>query len=198
MPVQINGVGYTDIVKQAMNEALSSSPDIDSVHEYHEQSVGEPVENLITLSGTGATSRNLFQVVGTVELMQMYGCVADSTSMANLTGAHWELYDSLAAVDLTKNDGVLSGMAVGTFFYKNATAAVTMAVNNNVVGAMSEAVTGVKAFTPFVITQKFGADTFIRFTYTTTTNPINAQLYFRMRFRPHVYDGVNRGTLVAV
>ena len=187
-----------ELVKQAMNEELYANPAHDSVHGYFEQFVGEPAIKLVTLSGTGATSVNLFQLIGTVEIVQIHGCIVDATSMATLTGAHWDLWDSTAALPITKNDGVLSAMAVGTFFYKNANLTITMAVSNNSVGRVNEPTTGVKAFTPFVITQKTGANTYIRFTYTTAVNPINAQLCFHINYIPHTYDGVNKGTLTAV
>jgi len=181
-----------------LNEAMPSSPVVDSVHHYLEHGEGETVTKTITLSASGATaSENIFQLTGTVEIVGLHGGIVDATTLTNLTAGHFELYDSAAAVDLTKNDGVLSGMAVGTFIMKNAVASVTMGIANNVAGALTEGATGVKSFQSFFVTQKTGANTYIRFTYTTSDAPINAQIFIEARYKSH-NNGTVDGTITAV
>jgi len=184
--------------KAELNVPISWTAEVDSVHDYLEQSSGEYVYKTITLSANNTSaSVNIFQLTGTVEVMQIFGSIATKTTLANLTAWYFDLYDSTASVPLTKNDGVLSAMAVGTIFYKNAAASVTMAIGNNAAWAMEEAATGVKAFMPFMITQKTWANTYIRFNYTTTDAPINATLRISVRYRPHTAGWV-KGTLIAV
>lgn len=158
------------------NQALLTGEEDSSVHDYLLRTVGDSVSKVITLDANNtAASVNIFQLTGTCEVFRLFGVVTTATTMTNCTGVHFELYDSDAAVDLTRNDGVLSGLPVGTWFAKNAAAASTMAVNSAAAGALTEAATN-KFFDQFVVTQKTGADTFIRLTYATTDEPIAATL----------------------
>jgi hypothetical protein len=90
-------------------------------------------------------------------------------------------------------------MGVGTLIAKNAAATVTMAIANNAAGALTEGASLSKAFAPFFITQKTGANTYVRMTYTTTDSPIAGSMLIHARFRPeeHTLAGA-QGTLVAV
>jgi hypothetical protein len=74
----------------------------DSIHSYFHASVGEGVSKVITLGGTGATSLNIFQLTGTVEVLSLHGFITAAATLTNMTGVHFELWDSTAAVDLTK------------------------------------------------------------------------------------------------
>ena len=181
----------------AFNIDIPSGPEGDSVHDYLEQVSGEHISNIITLTGTGATSVNIFQLTGTVEILQLHGAVLTADTLTDMTAVHWELFADAAAVDITKNDGDLSAMAVGTFFAKTGAASVTMGINDNVAAAMIEPAAGPKAFAPFIITQMTGTATYLRLTYTTTDDPIVATLGMSVRYRPHTAAGVS-GTLTAV
>lgn len=184
----------------ADNQAMSSSGiQDDSVHDYFHQGVGESATKEITLAAdAGSESVNIFQLTGTVEIVGIHGFITDATTLTNLTGASLQLYDSAAAVQITKNDGVLSGLGVGTLIVKNAAATVTMAVASNAAGAVTESSTiPAQAFAPFFITQKTGANTYVRFTYTTTDSPIDAKIFWHVRYKPESH-GVVTGTLTAV
>ena len=170
----------------------------DSIHDYFHKGIGESVVKEITLAGNaGAESVNIFQLTGSVDILSIYAFISDATTLANLTGGHLELWDSTAAVDITKNDGVLSGMGVGTLLVKNAAASTTIGIANNAVGALTEGASLSKAFAPFFITQKTGANTYVRWTYTTSDAPIVAKLEWHCRYRPEDH-GVVTGTLTAV
>lgn len=150
----------------------------------------------ITLTANaGAQSLNCFQVTGTVEICKLYALVVDTGTFVNCTGAHFETDDGAAQSDITKNDGVLSGMAVGTYMAKNALAAVTMAVANNATAVLTEQAADKEAFQAFVVTQKTAANTYIRFTYATTDAPIDAQILVFAEYKS-VEDGIS--ALVAV
>ena len=194
----INGIPITTGHILADNQAMSSvGIQDDSIHDYFHSSVGEGVTKTITLSGTGATSLNIFPLTGTVEVVSIHGFITAAATLTNLTGGHLELWDSTAAVDLTKNDGALSGMGVGTLLVKNALAASTIGIADNVAGALTEGASLSKAFAPFFITQKTGANTYIRWTYTTTDSPIAGTIFWHVKYRPENH-GVVTGTLVAV
>ena len=108
------------------------------------------------------------------------------------------MYDSTAAVDITDNDGTLSGMAVGTMLIKNAAKSETIGIADNAAGVVVEGASLTKAYSTFVVSQKTGgANTYVRFTYTTSDAPIAAQIEWHCRYRPEEYGGV-MGTLTAV
>jgi len=140
------------------------------------------------LAGTGATSVNLFQITGAVRVKSIYGQITAKTTLANMTAAHFNLYDSTASVEITKSDGVLSGLAVGTTVAKLAVNTTTAVVLNNAAGAYSDL-----PLYPFIVVQKTAANTFIQWKYSTTDNPIAATMTFHI-----VYEPIGTGTLVAV
>jgi hypothetical protein len=183
--------------KAGLNTSISETGvENGSVHDYLERAVGDVISKTITINANNTSaSVNVFQLVGSIEIIRLYGVIKTATTLTNCTGAYFNLYDSTASVAITKNDGVLSGMAPGTFFLKNATATTTMAVANNAVGAVTEA-SSTKFFYPCVVTQKAGANTYIRFTYTTTDAPANATFTIYCEYRqPPVGE---TGSLVAV
>jgi hypothetical protein len=182
------------LTKAGLNTALTGTPEADSVHDYLERASGEPLSKTITLNANNTTANvNVFQLTGSVEIFKIWGKIATKTTLANCTDVHFDLYDSTAAVALTKSTtGVLSAMAVGTIFVKNAPAATVITVADNVAGALTEPAAN-KAFYPFIVTQKTGANTYIRFNYTTTDAPANATATIYVEYRP-----MGVGTLVAV
>jgi len=181
-------------VLEAMQIALpDDNEQTDSVHDYFHRISGTLKNKVITLTASAATqSLNCFQLTGSIEIFKLYGVITTATTLTNCTAAYFNLYDSTDVVALTKNDGVLSGMAVGTLFVKNASAGTTMAVANNVAGALTEPASN-KSFYPFIITQKTVADTYIRFTYTTSDTPIAATLTIYCEYSP-----IGDGTLTEV
>jgi len=197
--LQLNMPLHTDEnLLASLNKALLGSPELDSTHEKLDHIGGTRTAKVITLSASNTTaSENIFQITGTVEILSIHGGVADATTLVNCTAAHLEMYDGTATSDITRNQGELSGVSVGTFINKNATAANDFVVCDPVAGVFSEPASGNKSFAPFTITQKTGTDTFIRFTYTTTDAPINAQIDWEVRWDGHD-DGLATGTLVAV
>jgi len=181
-------------VLQAFEAALGNPSNLNSVHDHLERAGGHIISNEITLSANaGAGTNNIFQVTKTVKVFRLFAFITDATVLANLTAGQFTLWDGAADDAITKNDGVLSGMAVDTFMAKNALKTVTMAIANNVNGAVTEQAADKKAFQSFFATQKTGQNTYIRWKYTTTDAPINAKLLVLAE-----YKGLNGGTLVAV
>jgi len=180
---------------EQLNKSMTTGAEVDSVHHYLERTIGEPTTKTITLSANNTTaSENIFQITGSVQIYRIYGEITDATTLANLTAASFDLYDSTAAVQMTAAGGVLSGMGVGTNFFKSGLAANNFDINNNAAGAITEQTyEGSDVFSRCIVTQKTGANTYIRFTYTTTDTPINAQIKFYVEY--FGLDG--SGTLVA-
>jgi hypothetical protein len=165
-----------------------------SVNDYVHRGRGHIVSKEITLSvNNGTQSLNVFQLTGTCEVMRLYAFVTDATTFTNCTAAFFELDDGAAQVAITKNDGVLSGMAVGTYMAKNALNTVTMAIANNATGVVTEQAADKRAFQTFIITQKTGQNTYVRFTYTSTDTPVDAKITVYAE-----YQNAAGGTLVAV
>jgi len=144
---------------------------------------GIQISKTITLAASGGSeSLNCFTLTGSVWVRQLWGVIQDATSFATCTAASFILYEATgpSTNQLTKNDGVLSAMAVGTVFAKVGLAGVTFGVLNNAAGAVLEPGAAGQIFSEFMVTQRTGAVvTTIQFQYTTAATPIigTAQIY---------------------
>lgn len=133
----------------------------------------------VTMNANNTTANvNCFQITGTVQLLRIYGILTAKTTLANCTATYFDLFDSTVAVAITKNDGVLSGMAVGTSMLKLANNLTTAVILDNAAGAYSDL-----PFAPCLVQQKTGANTYIRFNYTTTDAPANAVITVYVEYR---------------
>jgi hypothetical protein len=153
---------------------------------------GFTVYKTITLSANNTTaSVNVFSLTGSVKVRKIYGFITTAATLANLTVASFDLYDSTAVVQITAAGGALSGMAVGTFFAKCDKNDADFVVSNNVAGAIMEPIyEGSELFSMFALTKKTGANTYLRFTYTTTDAPIAATLTIFAEYYPLDSTGV--------
>jgi hypothetical protein len=135
----------------------------------------------------------VFKVVGTVRVLNQYAQITEATTLTNCTAVYATLYDGTNTVDLTLDGAVLSGAPVGTFFTrdKDATNAYSVAVSDQC--RMNEVTSEKTIGRPFTLTQKNGADTYVRFHYTTTDSPID--FVMRLRF---VWEPVDGGYLEIV
>jgi len=182
-------------VTEGLNTAHPSTVTDDSAYWHLEETTGNRVSKASTLSASNTTaSNNLFQLTGTVEITRLFAEVTTVTTLVNCTALSFDLYDSTAAVPVTDAapGATLSGLAVGTFMVKDAAAATVLAVADNAAGIVTEGSTN-KVFDQFFITQKTGANTYMRLTYTTTDAPINAVITVYAD-----YIAMGSGTLVAV
>lgn len=152
----------------------------------------EEVEKTLNASNTSANV-NLFSVTGSVDVTKLFAVVTDTTVFTNCTGAYFDVFSTPDSYVITKNDGVLSGMSVGTVFLKSDVATATMAIKNASTAGFTESSTERKAYREGIVTQKNGANTYIRFNYTTTDAPINAKIKFYV-----YYDPLDGGTVTVV
>lgn len=140
---------------------------------------GSLASKAVTMNASNTTANvNCFQITGTVNILKIYGILTAKTTLTNCTATYFDLYDSTAAVEITKSDGVLSGLAVGTTMIKTAVNTTTATIIDNVAGAVSDT-----TFLPFFVEQKTGANTYIRFNYTTTDAPANAVMTVYVEYR---------------
>ena len=182
---------------EQLNKTLQTGEETNSVHDHLDRTVGHVLSNDITISASNTSANvNCFQITGSVEIFRIYGAIKTATTLTNCTAAYFDLFTAGDAADvITKNDGVLSGMPAGTFFSKEAIKTSTMTVLNPATILVTEPATDKKIFTPFIITQKTAADTFIRFNYTTTDAPASAVFTIYVEYRTPPAGG---GTIVAV
>lgn len=147
------------------------------------------------LAGSGATENiNLFQITGSVRVLALYGQVTAKTTLTNMTDCHWNLYDSTAAVAITKATTLtMSTAIVGSIVSKSSVATDVARFVSGSVGAVTESATLPETDYQCILTQKTAANTYIRWSYTTTDAPIAATMKFYVIYLP-----INSGTLVAV
>jgi len=167
----------------------------DSVFETLHRTIGHKVEKTITLDANGATaSVNIFQITGTIHIYRLYAEVTNASTFTNCTAASFDLWDSTSAIQITAASGVLSEVPVGTYIFKSGLATNAFDTNSAQSGSLTEQTyEGSDVFSRFIVTQKTAADTFIRFTYTTSDAPIDAALTVYVEYRE-----LNGGTLVKV
>lgn len=181
--------------KFSMNEIVPLIHSDNSLADILSNGGGFHADKTITLSANNTTaSENMFQVTDTIEILAIFGLVIDATTLVNLTAGFLEVDDGTAQDDITASGVILSGLATGTFLVKNAVATSVLTLADNVAAVVTESVADKRAYSPFFVTQKAGGvDTFVRFTYTTTDAPINAQIEWHC-----IWRHVNGGTLLAV
>jgi hypothetical protein len=151
------------------------------------------IEKEITLSANNTSANvNVFQVSGSVCVGHIYGEITAATTLTNCTSVGFDAYDGTNTIALDNGGAALSGYGVGTFISKTQANTQDLTVHDNSQVRVTE-IADKKPCQPFVITQKTGTNTYIRFNYTTTDAPINATLKFYIWY--HKIDG---GSIVAV
>lgn len=147
----------------------------------------------ITLSGNNETvTTNVFQIAGLVELKNFVLEVTDATVLNNCTELQIDLYDGTNTIPLSTNGALISGMGVGTIIIKDLDKTKDLTVLNNSQCRILEKADK-DTHQPFLVLQKSGTNTYIRFKYKTTDTPINAKINFII-----AYTCVNGGTLEVV
>jgi hypothetical protein len=123
---------------------------------------------------------NVFKIIGTVRILDQFALISEIANLTNMTGIYADLWDGTLATDLTADGATLSGLPVGSYLTKDRDAAEQYSVISAATGAVHEIGLGDDIGQPFTVTQKNGADTFIRFNYTTNTVlDIVMQIFFK-------------------
>lgn len=182
------------ISREFKNVILSddiNSPD-NSANEMLSRAGGFHICKEISVGGTGSQVVNALQLTGSIIVTNQWAVITEVTTLTNLTAMYASVYDGTNSVDLTKNTGaVLSGATVGTFFTKDKISSEPYSINVADQARMLETLSNSKSGRPFTLTQKNGTNTYIRFHYTTTDNPVNFKIKIHFEFIP-----VNGSTLV--
>jgi type 1 fimbria pilin len=142
------------------------------------RAAGKDAQNVITLDANNTSQAvNCFELTGSMIITYLHFEVVDATTLNNCTNIYFDLWDGTNSVPLCKVTGAsISGFGVNSFVIKDGDVSVELVTLNNDQVRISEPSGGKTVFQPFLVTCKAGATNYIRFRYTTTDTPINAQL----------------------
>lgn len=145
-----------------------------------------------TLSASATTENlNLFKLTGNVKIKKIYGVLEEKTTLTNMTDCGFGLYDGSAEVAITKLTTLaMSTAVVGAIVAKTAPNTAIATFLPATVGGVIEGASLSKVDYEFIITKKNGANTYIRFNYTTTDAPIDAKMRFYVE-----YESIDGGYL---
>lgn len=140
------------------------------------KSQGYTIDEIVTISGvTGDVNLNIFSITGTVFVLNQWAEISEVTTLTNMTDVYSDLWDGTNSVKLTKSPGpTLSNAPVGTFFTKNKVSTETYSIAMSDECRMLEATN--KIGQPFSVTQKYNTNTYIRFNFSTTDDPISLKM----------------------
>jgi hypothetical protein len=139
--------------------------------------------------GAGTHNINVLQLTGAARVVEQYAIITDVTNIADITDVYADLWDGTLSTKLTKTPGSdFSGIALGSFFTKDKDSTNTYSLIDAATAGFLETNTRDIGY-PFVVNQKNGVDTFIRFNFTTGAGVnFKMQVYFK-------YQKLNGGTL---
>src|ERR1043166_3058403 len=145
----------------------------------------ETLKSITLVASNTTASMVLFTVTGTVLVHRIIGQVTTVIG-ANHTAAHLRTNDQTANIAITAAGGItLSGLAVGTLFYKDALAAAALKLLDNAAGRTAEPATaGLLSNSPFVVMKKTAAVTTIDYRYSTTDTPTSGVILWRAIWEP--------------
>lgn len=137
-------------------------------------------------AAAGAILMNSIRVHGTVEIDDAYAEIMEVTTLTNLTGLYFDLYDGTTAVEITSSTGgaSLSGAPVGSLIIKNKDASNVLTTLISDQARVLEADTSKKTHLPFLVTAKNGVDTRIRMHGNTTDDPVDFKMMFYIVYHP--------------
>jgi len=169
--------------KEILARAIPAGIPYNSGYEFLKRGTGLIMEKEVRITGTGVLQIPVFKVTGSVRVLNQWAIITEVTTLNNMTDVYADTWDGTTSVKLTKTPGaVLSGAPVGTFFTKDkdSTNIYSVSLANQV--RVLEATN--KIAVPFVVTQKNGADTFIRFNFTTTDSLIDFKMHVWFVYYP--------------
>jgi hypothetical protein len=138
-------------------------------------------EGLNVTGNNNSYNLNIFKLTGSVEIVSQYAIITAVTNLTNMTAVYADLWDGTNSVNLTSNGATLSGCPVGTLFTKDLDVTNPYTINKSDQCRMNEAIV-MDIGKPFIITQKNGADTYVRLNYTTNTVlDFVMDVYFKFR-----------------
>ncbi len=158
---------------------------------------GTNTSNILTIEGKpqGGSNDPIFDVVGAVEILRIWGVFIDVTDVSALTVCSIDLYDETNTVEITDNGGTdLSGVGtyalIGRWFLAGTALAL---IDSDACSILDASGLGLDMFATFVIQSKYGVDNVIRFNYTSDGGGCAAQIKFTCIWRSLV-DGYGEVT----
>ena len=149
--------------------------------EYLERAHGRIWRGLVNITADTETKIfNVFQVTGTVLILNQIAIITDATALTNCTNVFASFYDSTVSTNLTADGMTLSGVPVGSTFFKDKDETQTYTLLSSAAGEVYEPTT-FKEGKPFYVVQKNGADSYIRFHVTTNTT-LNFTMWLEFQF----------------
>ncbi len=141
------------------------------------------IEKSLRITGTGALTANVLQFTGAIQVVEQYAVIESITTLVNGTDVYADIWDGTVATDLTKTPGsTISGFEVGSFFLKDKDATNVYSTMRSDQARFNE-VSPTKAGAPFILNQKYGVDSFIRFHLTTTDAPVDFNMMIHFEYR---------------
>lgn len=144
---------------------------------------GQCVASAKTLTASGGSeSLQLAKVHGMVMLNMFKGEITRIGTFTNMTGIYLDVYDGTVATEITLAPGPnMNGYSLGSVIIRDGR------VSDNLHQMNADQVRVRNAdndmyLRPVIINQKYGADTYLRFNYTTTDTPIDVDFNFWYRF----------------
>jgi hypothetical protein len=182
---------YNGIEETVLNQIIPV-PELmpaNSLGEYMSRVHGRIWRGVVPIAlGTGSHTLNVFKVTGSVLVTNQVGIIIDNTTLADCNQVYATYYDGTTSQDLTANGIDLSGVAVGTTFFKDKDPTQTYTMLDASAGQIYEP-TSKKEGQPFYCIQKNGADCYIQFNLTT-----GASVDFAM-YLEFTYKLINGATL---
>lgn len=146
------------------------------------------------LSAGSPHTLNIFKIIGTIEITEAHAFITRVTTLTNLTGLYFDLWDGTISVEITDSvGGVLSNAPVGTIVVKDKVASEIVTCIFADQCRVDEPAPDKKYHQPFTVTQKNGVDTYIRARFASTDNPVNFDIEFIVD-----YINVNGGSIASV
>lgn len=166
------------------NKPLTANEPINSLNEINIREGGLHIDKELTITGTGANTANILQLVGSIIVTNQWAIITEVTTLTNLTNMYSDLYDGTNIVNLTSDGATLSGMPVGTMFTKDKVMSEVYSINDASECRVLETLEDRKIGRPFVITQKNTVDTFIRLHFTSTDAPVSFKVKVHFEYVP--------------
>ena len=153
---------------------------------------GTNTSNELTITGKPQGDNvPIFNVIGAVEVLRLWGVFTDVTDVSALTACSLDLYDELNTVEVTQaapgtdlSDVGLYAL-IGKWFLSDVALAL---IDSDQVSIVEASGLGLDMFATFMIQSKYGADNVMRFNYTSDGSGCEAKIKFTCIWRSLV-DG---------
>lgn len=168
------------IVVEQLPETLGLP--VNSIGSMLNRRIGRSWEGYVPIVlGAGSHAINVFKVTGTVLVTNQIAIITDDTDIADCTNVYASFHDGTVDNDLTLPGIDLSGVPVGTTFFKDKDETQTYTLLSAADGQVYEP-TNWKEGKPFYCVAKIGASNYIQF-HLTTASAVNFTMWLEFEFK---------------